>query len=203
MKGANPLCQIIQVQPSDPARQDAPPAGVWKAKRAAEHMTLYELREDYKQLLLMLEDGDIDQEVVADTLEALTGDIEEKAEGYCIIAEQLKSDVARLMAEEERLAKRRKGIESHLDALKANLMKTMQTMGQNVLKTEHYTVGIRRNRPTVVIDDPFGVPEDYYDPQPAKLDKRKLLADIMTKKLAGEDLPRYAHLEQSESLSIR
>lgn len=166
-------------------------------------MTLYELREDYKALLLMMEDGDVDQEVVADTLEALTGDIEEKAEGYCIIAEELESDIARLKAEENRLYLRRKGIEYHLEALMGNLKKTMQAMETKEIKTDHYTVRLRKARPVVAINDPFGIPEDYYVPQPAVLDKKQLLADLMKKELTGEEMPSYAHIERGVSLVIK
>ena len=44
-------------------------------------MTLYELTDEFRQLLDMMEDPDIDPEVLNDTLEAVLGDIEYKADG--------------------------------------------------------------------------------------------------------------------------
>lgn len=42
--------------------------------------SLYELTEDYKELLAMAEDEELDSELLADTLEGIEGSIEEKAE---------------------------------------------------------------------------------------------------------------------------
>ena len=43
-------------------------------------MTLYELKENYRAVLDLMEDEEADQEAVADTLSMITDDIEEKAE---------------------------------------------------------------------------------------------------------------------------
>lgn len=42
--------------------------------------TLYELTDEYKQLLDMLEDDTVDPELLKDTLEAVDGEIEVKAD---------------------------------------------------------------------------------------------------------------------------
>ena len=43
--------------------------------------TLYELGNEYEQLLMIAEDPDVDPQVLADTMEALEGEIEKKADG--------------------------------------------------------------------------------------------------------------------------
>ena len=124
-------------------------------------MTLYELREEYKQLLILLEDEGADPEVIADTLEGMEGDINEKVDSYCIIAEQLSSDADRLRAEEVRLAKRRKSIEGNRDRLRAALLKAMLIMEKPQIKTDRYTVTVKATSGRLVIDDPLGIPEEY------------------------------------------
>ena len=47
-------------------------------------MTLYELTGEWQQVLSMMEDPDVPEEAVRDTLEGLSGEIEEKADGYAI-----------------------------------------------------------------------------------------------------------------------
>lgn len=42
--------------------------------------TLYELTEEYRQLLEMMEDDSVDPEVLQDTLEGVDGEIEAKAD---------------------------------------------------------------------------------------------------------------------------
>ncbi len=41
--------------------------------------TLYELTDEYRQLLEMLEDPDEDPEVIRDTMEGISGELEDKA----------------------------------------------------------------------------------------------------------------------------
>ena len=44
--------------------------------------TLYEIKDELQEIMLMM-DEDPDNEVIVDTLEALKGELEVKAEGYC------------------------------------------------------------------------------------------------------------------------
>lgn len=166
-------------------------------------MTLYELREEYKQLLAMLEDPDADTEVIQDTLESLDFDIEDKVEGYGTILEQLESDIERLDAEAERMKKRRTVIENRKDKLRENLLKTMLETDKKSIKTDHYTVSVKLTPYKLVVDDPFGVPEAYYEPQPAKLDKKKLLADMKLIQEANDQMPAFAHLERTHTIQIK
>lgn len=44
--------------------------------------TLYELTEQYQAVMDMLCDAEADEQVIFDTLEAIDGEIEEKADNY-------------------------------------------------------------------------------------------------------------------------
>ena len=44
--------------------------------------SIYELTEDYMNLLAMAEDPDIDEQAFMDTLEGIEGALEDKADGY-------------------------------------------------------------------------------------------------------------------------
>lgn len=81
-------------------------------------MTLYQLKDNYRAVLQMMEEDDIDQEAVLTTLEAISDEVEVKAENYAIILAELKAEAEKIKAEEERLAKRRKALESNIDYLK-------------------------------------------------------------------------------------
>ena len=166
-------------------------------------MTLYELREEYKAVLAMMEDPDADMELIQDTLEGLDFDIEEKVEGYGTMLEQLESDIARLDAEAKRMQNRRRGIESHMNRLRDYLLKAMLETDKKTIKTTHYTVTVRQTPDVLVVDDPFSVPEEYYVPQPAKLDRKKLLADMKLLQEADDQMPAFAHLERSHTIQIK
>lgn len=166
-------------------------------------MTLYELREEYKQLLTMLEDPDADTELIQDTLESLDFDIADKVEGYGIIIEQLESDIARLNAEADRMKKRRIVIENRKDRLREDLLKTMLQTAKKSVKTDHYTVTVKQTPYKLVVDDPFGVPEEYYEPQPAKLVADKLKQSVLEQFEKNGFIPPYAHLERSHTIQIK
>ena len=164
-------------------------------------MTLYELTSEYLDLLAMLEDPDVDEELINDTLEALGGELEVKADGYARVMRQMDADAKAIKAEEERLANRRKSLENRSAALKGRLQQMMEITGKVKFKTELFSFGIQKNPAAVVMDEQYieNIPECYLIIQEPKIDKQKIKEDLK----AGLDLEGIAHLEQSESLRIR
>ena len=164
-------------------------------------MTLYELTSEYLDLLAMLEDPDVDEELINDTLEALGGELEVKADGYARVMRQMDADAKAIKAEEERLANRRKSLENRSAALKGRLQQMMEITGKVKFKTELFSFGIQKNPAAVVMDEQYieNIPECYLIIQEPKIDKQKIKEDLK----AGLDLEGIAHLEQTESLRIR
>ena len=52
--------------------------------------SLYQLTEQYQELLSMALDPDVDPEALADTMEAIEGEFEDKADGYAKVMKELK-----------------------------------------------------------------------------------------------------------------
>lgn len=108
-------------------------------------MTLYELTHDYMFLLEMMEDEDIDPQVINDTLEALGGAIEEKADNYAIILQTLSNNIMDLENEIQRLTKRKKSLESNVERMKNNLTYSMRTVGKTKFRTNRFSFSIQKN----------------------------------------------------------
>ena len=160
-------------------------------------MTLYELTREYIDLLSMLEDPDIDEQTINDTLEAVGGELEEKADGYARVMRQMDADAKAIKAEEERLAMRRKSLENRSAWLKDKLQMVMEATGKTKFKTQFFSFGIQKNPASVVIDDESKVPAGYWIQQQPKLDKTSL------KEWLKDHECEWAHLAQTESLRIR
>jgi len=160
--------------------------------------TLYELTNDWMQLLHMLEDG-ADEDVINDTLEGLDYEIEQKADGYAKVIRALEADAAAYKTEIDRMTDRKRTIENNIDRMKKNLQATMELTGKTKFKTDLFSFNVQNNAPSVVIDaeDVNDIPIEYLIVE-AKVDKKKIATDIK----AGVDL-HFAHLEQSRSLRIR
>lgn len=164
-------------------------------------MTLYELTAEYQQLLELAEDPDIPEEALADSLEALGMDIEDKADGYAKVIAQLNADAAALKAEIDRLTARKRTIERNVDRMKESLKTAMILTGKTKFKTELFSFNVQKNPVAVVIDEQYieNIPEEYLIPQDPKVDKQKLKDDLK----AGRDLEGIAHLEQTVGVRIR
>lgn len=165
-------------------------------------MTLYELSSEYMELLAMMEDPEVDEEVIADTLEGIGGELELKADNYARAMRQMDADAKAIKAEEERLYARRKSLENRSTWLKQRLQDVMELTGKTKFKTELFSFGIQKNPPKVVIDDPSRIYQAYLIEQEPKIDTaaiKKALSDPEEAALWDG----IAHLEQSESLRIR
>ena len=160
--------------------------------------TLYELTNDYMMLLDMAEDPDIDPQAFADTLAGLDGEIEIKAEGYAKAIRILEGDIAARKAEAKRLSGGATVMENNVRRMKQALLLAMQVTGKTKFKTPLFSFGIRKNPPSVVIDHESDIPNRYLIPQDPTIDKKSI------KEMLKENPDcTWAHLEQSESLSIR
>ena len=161
-------------------------------------MNIYDLTSEYLELLNMLEDPEVDEDVIRDTLEGLDGELEAKADGYAMILKNLEADAKAIKAEEDRLYSRRKSIENRMAYLKANLQTMMELTGKVKFKTPLFSFGIQKNPPKVVITDESRIGHDYLIPQPPKVDTQAIKA-ALNEGFCFD----WAHLEQTESLRIR
>ena len=160
--------------------------------------TLYELTEAYQELLSMALDPETDPEALADTMEAIDGEIEVKADGYAKVMKELKAIADARKAEAKRLLDGAKSVEVNIDRMKAALMTAMKLTGKTKFKTELFGYGIQKNPPALKIDMPDRVPDEFLIPQEPKVDSAAI-----KKELKEGVVYDWCHLEQSESLRIR
>ena len=161
-------------------------------------MTIYELTDEYRQLLLWAEEEELDEQTLQDTLEGLDGEIEAKADGYAKVITQLGLDAAGLKNEIERLFVRKKKIENNIDSMKRTLQFAMEATGKKKFKTQLFSFGIQKNPASLKIDDLTKVPKKYLIAQEPKIDNAAIKKDL--KEGTKYD---WCHLESTESLRIR
>lgn len=162
--------------------------------------SIYELTEDYMNLLSMAEDPEIDEQAFLDTLEGIDGALEDKADGYAKVMKQLEANAGGLDTEIKRLQERKSLMAKNVERMKATLQKMMETTGKEKFKTELFSFNIQNNPPSLVLDneDIEAIPMEYLVPQDPKIDKAKIKADIK----AGKEVT-FAHMESGRSLRIK
>ena len=165
-------------------------------------MTLYDLTNDYMELLELAEDPDIDEQAFLDTLEGIEGALEDKADNYAKCMRMLEADAKGIKAEEERLAKRRKTIEGNVSRMKSALQYAMEATGKTKFKTQLFSFNVQNNPASVVMDesDVANIPERFLKYKDPEID-RKAIKDAI--KSGDEDAMDIAHLEQTRGLRIK
>ena len=159
--------------------------------------TLYELKSEYIQLREMAGDPDISPEALRDTMDAINGELEDKADGYAKVIRELEAEEAGLDAEIKRLQARKSAVSGNKGRIKDALESAMRETGKLKFKTALFSFGIQKNPPSVAILSE-NIPLDYLvvpEPQP---DKKRILAELK----AGATFDR-AELRQTEALRIR
>lgn len=159
---------------------------------------LYKLTNDYETVLNMIYDEDVDEEMILDTLEAIEGEIEDKADGYAKIIKELEAKRDARKAEAKRLTDSAKGFENRINTLKQNLFNSMKQTGKTKFATELFSFNIAKNGGKQALTIDGDVPEEY----------TKTVIENDTDKIRqaleeGQELP-FAHLEpRGESLRIK
>ncbi|AHJ02913.1 siphovirus Gp157 family protein [Listeria monocytogenes] len=157
--------------------------------------TLYSIQGKYQQLLNLAEQ--LDPELLKDTLESIDDELETKAENVAFVIKELEGQSLILEKETKRLAERKNTINNNVKRLKQSLFDAMITANKQKIKTNLFTLDIRKNPPSLIVEDESKL-LNYLIEQPKKLDKTKLGDDLKK----GIEVPG-AKIIQTERLQIR
>ena len=161
-------------------------------------MNLFSLTEEYKNIMELAEDPEVDPEIIATQLEVIEMDIKDKADSIAYIIAQLDGDVETIKREEERLYKMRNSLTANKERLKTYLEGAMRETGLTKFKTSLHSFGIQKNPQSVRLVEGETIPEQFLIQQEPKVDKKAILAALK----AGKTF-RFAELAQTTSLRIR
>lgn len=143
---------------------------------------LYEIANDYAKLM----SEDMDPEMIADTLEGMEGEFEDKLEQMLALVKNETAYAAALKAEAKNLTERAKATENRVNSIKQYIIKSMQTMEKASCTAGVHKLTVRKPVPSVFIEDIEALPMDF------KEYKTELVADknlIKEKLKLGEEIP--------------
>ena len=158
-------------------------------------MNLYEINGKIAQLSEMLSEGEIDEEIYNDTLESIGGAV---AVEEVIKAIKNKQGEAELFeAEADRFTEKKKKAEKAVDSLKKMLLTYLNITNQKKLNTGLFCVSKGCSKSANITDESL-IPAEYLIEQPAKIDKKAILAALK----AGESI-QGAEIKESEYITIK
>ena len=114
-------------------------------------MTLYEMTANALYLYQLLESGDIDEETVGDTLEAMC--VEEKLLDYCHVIGTFKAEIEMYKAEESRIANKRKRAEKNVERLESAVLAYMTATSTEKKKCGTFDLRVSHNSKTRIVDE--------------------------------------------------
>lgn len=134
-------------------------------------MKLYEIAPAYHALRDAAEDG----EDVATALATIEDELERKVESIAHIDRGLDAEAEAIRAEEQRLAKRRRALESNRERLREYVRVQMIEHGVQKVKTPTTSFAIVEGPPRVEVENEAAVP-DFYTRTRREVDKAAILA---------------------------
>ena len=161
---------------------------------------LYEISSDMRALEKLLDEGEIDQQTLNDTMEGVEMAFDEKAKAIGMVFRNMDGDIAALDTEIARLADRKKVIKNREASLKEYLKHNMQATGISKIEHPLFAIVLAKGRDVVEITDEESLPDEFVTVRTVvAADKRALLAA-----LKKGDVVEGARLVKSEpSLRIK
>lgn len=165
-------------------------------------MNAYGLATAFKQLQEMLEDPEVDSQAITDTMEAIEGEFEWKADGCAKVIRNMQGSLLAVDAEIERLQNKKNLLNTGIKRLKDTLQETMIMTGKTKFKTDLFSFSIQKNggKLPVILD----VKDTSELPDELVRIKEEPDMDAIRKLIEKDGSCKYAHLgERGESLRIK
>lgn len=162
-------------------------------------MTLYELTEDMRTLLDMLEEENTEdeQEAIENALQEVLENLTDKAEGYGKVMKQLDADIEALDEEERRIRKKKAALKNNKDRMREAMKCAMLITGQKKIKTALFSFSVSTRLKAVLDVDVDRLPEDL-----VRVTKEPRMQEI-TQILKDDPTCGIAHFEPVDSLTVR
>ena len=157
--------------------------------------SLMHLTGEYLELLDMAKDPDVDEKTLMDTLEAINGEISQKAGGYVAVIRHLEGRADMYQKEAERLLKAAEAYRNNGKRIKERIKYAMTQMDVTTIESDYCTIKIRKNGGVQPLKITGEVPKNYQKEKVEWVnDNEKIRKDLN----AGVELA-FAHLEERGS----
>ena len=162
--------------------------------------TLYEISAAYRADVEKLANLELDEATLADTLEGMSGELEEKAQNVVFFTRNLEATAAAIKEAEAQMAARRKALENRAASLRRYVFDSMRLAGVTKIECPYFRLSIQNNPPSVDVFEPDLLPLEYMvqpETPPMAPDRKAIAAAIK----AGKEVPG-ARMTQGQRLAI-
>jgi hypothetical protein len=164
---------------------------------------LYEIAAAFRADLSKLEALDLDDQTFQDTLDAISGDLEEKVRAVAAFIKNLEAEAVAIKAARDDMDKRLKARVAKADRLRDYLLACLELARTDQVKGVQFDVKVKTNPPSLVIVDEDKLkfaPAEFFTlvPEHEEINKAKLKEAL----LAGREVPG-AVIQRGKRLDIK
>ena len=116
-------------------------------------MKLYEIADEYRSLLEMIESGEIPEEAIADTLEAVGGELDTKLDGVITYIKELYAEAEAIEEEADKLDARSTVKRRKAEGLALYIKRVLEGLGRATFENEHHKVSFIRSTAVRITDE--------------------------------------------------
>lgn len=165
-------------------------------------MRLFELTSQYKELQALEDSDDLPEEVIRDTLEAISGEFKDKVVAVSKFILSLEATSGSIAEAAKAMESRAFRLQKRADSIRAYLLFSLQAVNfEGKISTPEIVISRRNNPVAVQVADESAVPHNYWrqpDPPATQLDKKAIKAALQS----GVEIPG-CYLESGERVDIR
>lgn len=107
---------------------------------------IFQLNDELERFMEMVDEGEIPEEAIADTLEGLEGEIDAKLDDIACACKNLEALINDIKREEDALKERRKSRERRLERLREYMTSAMILSGREKLETGRNKISFRTSK---------------------------------------------------------
>lgn len=158
---------------------------------------LYEITNDYQSLMNRIMDEDEISEDMLAELQAVQGDIKDKAVNVAAFIKNLEAEAAAIQKAIESMEERNKRAWKKAESLREYLKQNLESCDMKEVKSPFFDIKIRLNPASVAISDENAIPEGYWrEISTRRVDKTLIARDLKSNiQIPGAELVRYTRLE--------
>lgn len=154
-------------------------------------MSLFKLTNQYRHLLQEIEDNpEMDPEVARDTVESIEESMNDKYDHIWTLIKSLEAEAALRDDYVKQSQAASRSLKNKIKSLKAYAIQEMAAAGKNKVKTEHYTLSIRKSHKVEVTNESL-IPKEFLEVQSPKIKKKEIAQALKN----GEDVPGTKYIE--------
>lgn len=149
---------------------------------------MYEIAHEFRAQADKLVDLDLDEQTLADTLESIGGDLQDKSYRTAMVVRNIEATAAAIKEAEAQMAVRRKALENRAARVRDRLLANMLVAGVQKIECPHFRLTVRDNPAAVEVYEPGLIPSEYMrtpEPPPPVADKTAIKEALKS----GVDVP--------------